>query len=112
MPNHCETEFSISGRRADVQAVLDAHFTDKGELDCDKVIPYPEKYMQMDALREEWNAVHCDETGWRLKPEFESQNLQRPSDGFNSGGYEWCCSAWGTKWGTYDGGGVVIVISQ
>lgn len=29
-------------------------------------------------------------------------------DGFNSGGYEWCCNNWGTKWGIYD----AVILSE
>jgi hypothetical protein len=26
----------------------------------------------------------------------------RPRDGYNSGGYEWCCTTWGYKWPASD----------
>ena len=109
MPNHCETDFNIYGRRDQVMAVIDAHFTADGTLDCDKVIPYPEQYKELDRIAEEWKKTYCDATGWKLKPEYEGQKLERPRDGFNSGGYEWCCDNWGTKWGTYSGNGVILI---
>jgi len=109
MPNHCETDLTITGLDAEVRAVLAKHFTAEGALDCDSVLPYPTEYKELDRFAEEWAQTHCDETGWRLKPEYEGKNLQRPKDGFNSGGYEWKSTQWGTKWGTYDGVGITIV---
>ena len=56
---------------------------------------------------------------WDGEPEKEAKNLDlnkfvpvpdevlfakknNRSDAFNSGGYEWCVTNWGTKWGCYD----------
>ena len=109
MPNHCETDYFITGPADLVNTVLEKHFTKDGTLDCSSVIPYPKEYVDLDNARKEWAEKYCDEHGWRIRPEFEGQNIPpRPTDGFNSGGYEWCVSNWGTKWGTYDGCGIAI----
>lgn len=111
MPNHCETDLSIYGRRDQVEAVLKQHVTEKGELECDSIIPYPDTYKELDRISEEWHTTYfLDEYGFKLKPEYEGVKIpERPIDGFNSGGYGWCIENWGTKWGTYSGNGVVIV---
>ncbi len=41
----------------------------------------------MDEAAEVWEQNH-PQGDWR----------ERPKDGFNSGGYEWCRKHWGTKW--------------
>jgi hypothetical protein len=35
-----------------------------------------------------------EKTAWFKKNPYPSRK-----DGFNSGGYKWCCDNWGTKWG-------------
>lgn len=97
MPNHCETDFFITGNPYLIDEVLDLYF-DKTNytLDCDKVIPYPQVYKDMDAIAQKWEDEQKASGG---KLDWST----RPKDGFNLGGYEWCCNNWGTKWGTYDG---------
>lgn len=91
MPNHCETDLTLKGKPALIARVLAAHFKESGELDCDSVIPYPAHLKAMDEAAAKWDKEHPGD--WS----------NRPKDGFNAGGYEWCCSNWGTKWDTYDG---------
>jgi len=54
-------------------------------FDFNRFIAYPEEFRRLDDIAEEWD---CDPNKWG----------QRPRDGFNSGGYEWCVKHWGTKW--------------
>lgn len=49
-------------------------------MDFNKFIPYPKKYRDADKIH--------------------SQGLTK-TDGYNNGGYEWCCKNWGTKWNAH-----------
>lgn len=97
MPNHCETDLMIHGLSARVRKCLDEYFTVDGELDCDKVIPYPQEFKEQDVVARKWSEENPN-----------GKWSDKPKDGFNSGGYEWCVNNWGTKWGTYDGHGVTV----
>ena len=82
MPNHCESDLTVVGDVSIINALLERY---KGEgdelLDADKIMPYPQKFKDIDAA-------------------YERGESER--DGFNSGGYQWCVSNWGTKWGMYE----------
>jgi hypothetical protein len=93
MPNHCDSDLIVSGDPKLLDEILAKFFNEEGELNCDAVIPYPDKFKRLDEAAKKWDD---EKKGWE----------GRPKDGFNSGGYEWCCNNWGTKWGTYDGSGV------
>lgn len=105
MPNWCENDLIVTGKREDVEAFLAAasgfdHGADKkteeNPLCFDKFIPYPQKFLDMDAAaekrREEIKAMSEEERA-KLK-----QDELWPKDGYNQGGYEWCVANWGTKW--------------
>jgi hypothetical protein len=53
---------------------------------ANQFIPYPEEYRKQDEIAK----IARGNGDWSVK------------DGFNSGGYEWCCANWGTKWGCYN----------
>jgi hypothetical protein len=91
MPNHCETDLTLKGKPDLIARVLAAHFKESGEMDCDSIVPYPARFKELDRAAAEYDKAHPGD--W----------TKRPQDGFNQGGYEWCCNNWGTKWGTYDG---------
>jgi hypothetical protein len=92
MPNYCDNELyvSITKSRTKKEKLEKLstlkHFMnhvrgDETAIDFDKIIPYPKKFKDMDKAAEKSAAK-----GNHVK------------DGYNSGGYEWCISFWGTKW--------------
>jgi hypothetical protein len=85
MPNHVDMDLVVSGDTESLHAFI--AFAKEGEsiLSANKFIPYPNKYRLMDMRAE--TAKQCGDLYMK--------------DGFNSGGYEWCVSNWGTKWGIY-----------
>jgi len=90
MPNHCEQDLFIYGEenvlREFVEFSKDSIHGEPVVLSANKYIPYPQKYIDMDRAAEEA----------RAKGNYDVK------DGFNSGGYEWCCNNWGSKWGIYN----------
>ena len=99
MPNHCETDLTIIGKKDVIESIIEKHFNEEGSLICETLIPYPKEYAELDKIADKWQK---DFTESEDKELFLKENAQ-PKDGFNSGGYEWCIDNWGTKWGTYNG---------
>ena len=85
MPNYCYNIIEISGDEDEINKMVELIEGEETEFDFNKVLPYPEKYAMLDKKCNEMRDNKVD-----LK------NI--PTDGFNSGGYEWCISNWGTKW--------------
>jgi hypothetical protein len=56
--------------------------TGRNPLDTQKFIPYPRKFAELDE-----------------KARKEAKKGNHISNGFSSGGHEWCNANWGTKWG-------------
>ncbi|MCZ2076163.1 MAG: hypothetical protein LC130_14320, partial [Bryobacterales bacterium] len=112
MPNWCENELTISG--PDVQKVLNATRSEAQDdedarlLDFDRIIPYPREYKELDQraheYQEKFQAIARDDPERQSKLEALAAEYDAEpgapwiKDGFNSGGYEWCWSHWGTKW--------------
>jgi hypothetical protein len=83
MPNHTQCHLEARGPDADLHAMMKLVKSDTSFLDFDTVLPYPQKYLDMS------KAAEADTT-------------KQLKDGFNNGGYEWCCKNWGTKWNAYE----------
>jgi len=75
-------------------------------LDTEKFIPYPEEFKEQDRLCQKFSELkEKKEKGKLTKKEtkelilmsLEPKNYE--TDGYNSGGYGWCNSNWGSKWG-------------
>lgn len=90
MPNWCDNKLTISGKKAEeVERFLNFIKSDDSDFDFNNVIPYPEKWKNLDEVARRWDESH--ERG-------EPRLKKRPKDGFNLGGYDWCALNWGTKW--------------
>ena len=112
MPNWTENELTITG--PDVQKVLEAIRSkscaddDARALDFDRIIPYPKLYKELDQRSHEYEqkflAIGSDDPERQgkldaLAVEYGVEpGTSWLKDGFNSGGYEWRCENWGTKW--------------
>ena len=112
MPNWAENELTITG--PDVNKVLETMRSkaiddqDMRILDFNKIIPYPQIYRDMDKRAEEYriklNAIASDDPERKEKLEaLGAEYGVEPGapwikDGYNSGGYEWACENWMTKW--------------
>lgn len=112
MPNWAENELTITG--PNVQKVLETIRSDAAEredariLDFNRIIPYPEEYRALDQRAHEYeqklNAITTDDPERQAKLEaLGAEYGVEPGtpwlkDGYNSGGYDWCCESWGTKW--------------
>lgn len=83
MPNWCEGELTVKGKKLDLDNFAEAVESDRPNKTIEKEV--------MDRLTQ--------------KPEKDQSCLDAnkiipypQEDGFNSGGYEWCIENWGTKW--------------
>ena len=112
MPNWAENELTITG--PDVQKVLNTICSESSAddeartLDFDKIIPYPKIYKELDQRSHEYQekflAIGKDDPERQdklnaLSAEYGVEpGTPWLKDGFNSGGYDWCCENWATKW--------------
>lgn len=120
MPNWTENELTITG--PDVNKVLEAIRSndipdqDKRILDFNRIIPYPQVYRDLDKRAEEYREkfanIEKDDPDRQQKlaalgAEYGvDPGMPWIADGFNSGGYEWCCD----NWGCYDDQTEVLTI--
>lgn len=108
MPNWCNGFLKITGKKDELQkfkTYAESDNKDKDSfrvLDTQKFIPYPEEYKKQDEVASRiWEL----KTKEKLTPEETKELLvltlegKDVKNGFNSGGYDWCCNNWGTKWG-------------
>lgn len=87
MPNWCENDLLVVGDEGRVREFLEFAGSEGRVIDFNRFVPYPAEFAERDRAAEEWRDTHPT-TEW----------FSAPTDGFNSGGYEWCIEHWGTKW--------------
>ena len=125
MPNWCENELIVKGGEVD-ELLKFSEFgkTKKSKLDENQFVPYPEKFKKIDEEARAWekkadeyarNITKKQKIAWYCgdlltdaqRKAFTDKNGEKPKDGYNLGGYEWCCANWGTKWGLCEVSGVI-----
>ncbi|MBA4063083.1 MAG: hypothetical protein C0501_05115 [Isosphaera sp.] len=87
MPNWCENDLEVSGDEPLVRDFLAFAWSGERALDFNRFVPYPSEFAELDRVAEAWRDAHP-----------EKSVFSGPTDGFNSGGFEWCVEHWGTKW--------------
>lgn len=98
MPNWCECDLEINGKKEEVEKFMEEAKTENSILDGDVAIPYPWEYRLLD----KYTHKDMSEMPEEIKKELTEKGYSLDKDGFNQGGYEWCIENWGTKWGIVD----------
>jgi hypothetical protein len=117
MPNWCVNKLNVKGKKVDLIKFKEAAKTQsticrnglvcetgdlERNLDFNSFLPYPQKFKDDDYLRVNLELQMDIETDPNKKDELKKQWLEI-KDGYNNGGYDWCCETWGTKWNACDG---------
>jgi hypothetical protein len=97
MPNWCENDLTITGPSGELKKFVELVKGKNSLMDANKLIPYPEEFRTLDEEATKWDREVRENKA--KDPNFSSLLENRPKNGFNSGGYEWCIDNWGTKWG-------------
>lgn len=87
MPNWCENDLQVSGEDRRVREFLELAGTEGTAIDFNRFVPYPAEFAERDRAAEAWRNTHPP-----------AEWFSGPTDGFNSGGYDWRVKHWGTKW--------------
>lgn len=112
MPNWVDCELSVCGDEEVLKRFMEAVASEKSALDANKLLPYPEEWAKLDKISQDWDdrwsavlkalrdgeGVIEDEKREEAWKKFKAENGDRPKDGYNQGGYEWCVANWGMKW--------------
>ena len=85
MPNWCMNAVEWQGNPEDVSKCTAFVKTKENQFDFNQVLPYPKKFRDLDDKVQKMRDENAD---WK----------DIPTDGYNSGGYDWCIANWGTKW--------------
>lgn len=99
MPNYVYSTLSLSGSAEDIKNFREK-FEEEGKLRATNVIPYPKEFDLLDKKGRKEKLTPIEERELTLIGLEGKYNTNR--DGFNQGGYDWCCINWGTKWGFCD----------
>lgn len=114
MPNHVEHDMWVSGKPEVIEKFLDFAKDDQSILSADKFIPYPKMFKDLDEKANQRfeqlvmlrglaeKAVGTPAYDAIAKDIAKLETQRDVTDGFNSGGYDWCVRSWGTKWGIYN----------
>ena len=81
MPNWTENDLDVKGLLSEVNLFIKKAKGTNGDIDFNNFVPYPDDF---------------------IKKDVKAMNSKKAKDGFNSGGFEWCCNNWGTKWNACD----------
>ena len=100
MPNYCRSTLSLSGNKKDIKNFREK-FEEDGKLLATNVIPYPKDFELLDKKKNDEKEL-TDEDEKELTLIGLEGKYDMNKDGYNQGGYAWCCSNWGTKWGFCD----------
>lgn len=103
MPNHVENDLFIEGPSKKLKEFIEFAkginpYGQEEAIVTEKFIPYPKKFADMDREAKQFNEELQRKADAGKKVDWSTQQ----KDGFNSGGYEWCLTNWGTKWGIYE----------
>lgn len=107
MPNHCENDLYVSGKRADLNKFKEFCKGESTVFDFNKFIPYPEEFTKKDREAQSISDAfkNMSKGACRMWLDVHGYiDVMKPydvKDGFNSGGYEWCVKHWKTKWTAY-----------
>jgi hypothetical protein len=109
MTNFVENELYVEGSKEDLEKFKKDAAGENGCLDMKSFIPYPVQFSKQDEIHRLWidDAIRKAESlgevfsddqklDFFFRRRFHSE--EAPPDGFNSGGKEWCCENWETKW--------------
>jgi len=112
MTDWCSNRLEVYGDDKELKCFKEKAGGEEYCFDVESFAPYPEVYKILDKgtfeHMVEW-ILHGDkhlESLRKIDRDFTDAELQiinnsgldPTRDGFNQGGYEWCCDNWGTKW--------------
>jgi len=106
MPNYCENDLYVYGEPEKLKEFKEYAKGSGGWIDFNKFIPYPEKFKKQDDKANRWSELKNkkddelsgDEKKEKILLSMEADERGYITDGYNSGGYEWCLKNWNTKW--------------
>lgn len=98
MPNYCYNKLIVTGNKKTIDKFITYAAGKEDILDEEAFIPYPKRFKALDKNANVWQKNADSIKDPVKKSEWMGKHPQ-PRDGFNQGGYEWCCKHWGTKWG-------------
>lgn len=116
MPNWCYNILIVTGTKEELDKFSEIAETEDRNgnhtvLSEEPFVPYPEKFKKITKkkkkIEKEWEKLKkvegyadmSDKEKEEFRKKYDDKNPWNYSDGFNSGGYEWCIINYGTKWG-------------
>lgn len=92
MPNNVSNKLTFHCDADTAKTVFNKISSDKQLIDFNQIIQYPSHFQRADDEAEKWEEEARKTNIWN----------DRPKDGYNHGGYDWCRQNWGTKWNAYN----------
>jgi len=99
MPNWVECDLNINGNKKDIARFKKFAKGKTEVIDTNKFIPYPKKFREADEKADRYQKLKHKEKLTKAEKQELNKFGNDVKDGFNNGGYNWCCNNWGTKWG-------------